>query len=174
LAGWSFGAWVAQAMCGLAQGSGLRQPLLYLIDPPAPDAGAELALIDEQHIQQVFQREFSARRPDDAPADDVPRYLQSLVACCKNNIASMAGHQPSRLEHTTTRLFIATRANPYGMGNAWQIADLQLAWQGLLPRMRSWQALDTDHYGIVAGQWARDIADIISTDSPSGEVHQHE
>ncbi|RON51597.1 hybrid non-ribosomal peptide synthetase/type I polyketide synthase [Pseudomonas frederiksbergensis] len=174
LAGWSFGAWVAQAMCGLAQGSGLRQPLLYLIDPPAPDAGAELALIDEQHIQQVFQREFSARRPDDAPADDVPRYLQSLVACCKNNIASMAGHQPSRLEHTTTRLFIATRANPYGMGSAWQIADLQLAWQGLLPRMRSWQALDTDHYGIVAGQWARDIADIISTDSPSGEVHQHE
>lgn len=174
LAGWSFGAWVAQAMCGLAQDTGQRQPLLYLIDPPAPDAGAELARIDEPHIQQVFQREFSARRPDDAPAEDVPRYLQSLIACCKNNIASMAGHQPSRLEHTATRLFIATRANPYGMGKAWHIADLQRAWQGLLPQMRSWQALDTDHYGIVAGQWAREIADIISTDSPSREVHQHE
>jgi len=166
LAGWSFGAWVAQAMCSLAPALALQQPWLYLIDPPAPDAGTELAQIDELQIQQVFQREFAARRPERDAPDDVPRYLQSLIACCKHNIASMAGHHPARLENTATRMFIATRPNPYGMGGAWQVADLRQAWQGLLPQLRSWQALDTDHYGIVAGPWARLIAETISTDRP--------
>ncbi|MDR9750407.1 amino acid adenylation domain-containing protein [Pseudomonas sp. SZMC_28357] len=173
LAGWSFGAWVAQAMAGLAEENGLHASALCLIDPPAPDAAAELALIDEQQIQQVFQREFALRRPDatpDSAAQDVPRYLQSLIVCCKNNMASMAGHRPSRLAHTPVQLFVATQANPYGMGHAWQPDDLQQAWHQLLPQLRHWQALDTDHYGIVAGQWARLIAEAISAgllDSPT-------
>ncbi|WP_235669251.1 thioesterase domain-containing protein, partial [Pseudomonas savastanoi] len=172
LAGWSFGAWVAQAMCNLLA-DGCEQPLLYLIDPPAPDAGTELARIDEEHIQQVFQREFSARRALNTAAstasEDASRYLQSLIVCCQNNMASMADHRPAQLIDTRARLFIATRPNPYGMGSAWQMADLQRAWQDLLPHLLSWQPLDTDHYGIVAAPWAQLIAEMINADLPAGE-----
>ncbi|WP_440092845.1 amino acid adenylation domain-containing protein [Pseudomonas syringae] len=176
LVGWSFGAWVAQAMCGQLP-SDRRQPVLYLIDPPAPDAGAELAQIDEQHIQQVFQREFAARRPgllgssviDSGLIDDTPRYLHSLIACCQHNMASMVEHQPEPLPGTTARLFIATRPNPYGFGTAWQMTDLQRAWQQLLPHALGWQPLDTDHYGIVAAPWAQLMAEMINADLPSGQ-----
>ncbi len=167
LAGWSFGAWVTQAMCSLLTEE-CEQPLLYLIDPPAPDAGDELAQIGEAQIQQVFQREFSARRTLNAAtitaSEDTSGYLQSLIVCCQNNMASMAGHQPEALLRTPVRLFIATQPNPYGMGSAWRIADLQRAWQGLLPHMSSWQALDTDHYGIVAAPWVQVIAEMINAD----------
>lgn len=172
LAGWSFSAWVAQAMCSLLADD-CEQPLLYLIDPPTPDAGTELARIDEEHIQQVFQREFSARRPPNTAAskasEDASRYLQSLIVCCQNNMASMADHRPAQLPDTKARLFIATRPNPYGMGSAWQVADLQRAWQDLLPHLLSWQPLDTDHYGIVAAPWAQLIAEMINADLPAGE-----
>ncbi|EPF65906.1 hybrid non-ribosomal peptide synthetase/type I polyketide synthase [Pseudomonas syringae] len=170
LAGWSFGAWVTQAMCSLLT-EDCEQPLLYLIDPPAPDAGNELAQIGEAQIQQVFQREFSARRgvntATSTASEDASSYLQSLIVCCQNNMASMAGHQPEALLRTPVRLFIATQPNPYGMGSAWRIADLQRAWQGLLPHMSSWEALDTDHYGIVAAPWAQVIAEMINADLSS-------
>ncbi|MFA1029623.1 Non-ribosomal peptide synthetase/polyketide synthetase [Pseudomonas syringae pv. helianthi] len=173
LAGWSFGAWVAQAMCSLLADD-CEQPLLYLIDPPAPDAGTELAKIDEAHIQQVFQREFSARRTDlpdstTAATEETPRYLQSLIVCCRNNMASMVDHRPLSLPCTRARLFIATHPNPYGMGSAWRMADLQQAWQGLLPKRSGWQPLDTDHYGIVTAPWAQVIAEMINADLLSAE-----
>ncbi|WP_213938240.1 non-ribosomal peptide synthetase [Pseudomonas sp. dw_612] len=177
LAGWSFGAWVAQSMCSLAQASGFRQPLLYLIDPPAPDAGAELASIDDQAIEQVFQREFAQRWPDAvgrAMPEERQVYLQRLTRCCNHNIASMTAFQPPALPTTSVRMFIAAHANPYGVGTAWNTEDLKHTWQGLLPRLLSWQLLDTDHYGIVAGQWARVLADIINTDSQPEEGEQHE
>ncbi|MEE4915319.1 amino acid adenylation domain-containing protein [Pseudomonas alliivorans] len=175
LAGWSFGAWVAQAMCSLAQNCALPQPTLYLIDPPAPDAGAEMAQIDEQHIRQVFQREFSARRPADMASEDTPRYLQRLIVCCQNNMAGMAHHRPEQLPVTATRLFIATQPNPYGMGSKWQLPALKTAWQALVPNMLSWQPMDTDHYGIVASPWAQTIAMIINADlieQTCGERHE--
>ncbi|QGL59663.1 amino acid adenylation domain-containing protein [Pseudomonas coronafaciens pv. oryzae str. 1_6] len=170
LAGWSFGAWVAQAMCSLVP-TDHRQPLLYLIDPPAPDAGLELAQIDEDQIQQVFKREFSARRPDVPTAglvNDTSRYLHSLTVCCRNNMASMVEYRPAQLPDTKARLFIATRPNPYGIGTAWQLADLRRAWQQLLPHSLSWQPLDTDHYGIVAAPWAHVMAEMINSDFESG------
>jgi amino acid adenylation domain-containing protein len=177
LAGWSFGAWVAQSMCSLAPPSGFRQPLLYLIDPPAPDAGVELASIDAQAIEQVFQREFAQRWPDAidrALPEDRQAYLQHLTRCCQHNIASMQTFQPPALATTSVRLFIAAQANPYSVGNAWNAEDLKQTWQDLLPQMLSWQRLDTDHYGIVAGQWARMIADMISTDFQPEEGNQHD
>ncbi|MGF6127532.1 amino acid adenylation domain-containing protein [Pseudomonas frederiksbergensis] len=177
LAGWSFGAWVAQSMCSLAQQSGFRQPLLYLIDPPAPDAGAELASIDDQAIEQVFQRESAQRWPDAvgrALPEDRQAYLQRLTRCCHHNITSMGTFQPPPLATTSVRMFIAAQANPYGVGSAWNVEDLKHTWQGLFPQLLSWQLLDTDHYGIVAGQWAREIAEIISTDSQPEEGDQHE
>jgi amino acid adenylation domain-containing protein len=175
LAGWSFGAWVAQALCSLAQIAGIRQPLLYLIDPPAPDAGAELASIDEQAIEQVFQREFAQRWPDSvgrALPEDRQVYLQRLTRCCHNNIASMGAFQPPLLATTSVRMFIAGQANPYGVGNAWDMDELKRSWQALLPQLLSWQRLDTDHYGIVEGQWARVIAEMISADSGEGDRHE--
>nr|WP_236197277.1 non-ribosomal peptide synthetase [Pseudomonas glycinae] len=170
LAGWSFGAWVAQALCHQAQAEGFRQPLLYLIDPPAPNAGAELAGIDEQTIEQVFQREFAQRWPaveGQGMAEERQAYLQRLTVCCRNNMASMIDFQPPALATTVVRLFSAGHANPYGLGNAWNPDDLQRNWQALLPQLRSWQTLDTDHYGIVAGRWARLLAEVIGTDEPS-------
>jgi amino acid adenylation domain-containing protein len=178
LAGWSFGAWVAQAMCEAAQASGATQPLLYLIDPPAPDAAAELAHIDDQTIEQVFQREFAQRWPESAGrtlTDDKQAYLHRLTRCCHNNIASMGAFKPPLLATTEARVFIARHANPYGVGNAWGMDDLQHAWQALLPGLLGWQLLDTDHYGIVAGPWARMIAEMISTDFTTlqlGERHE--
>ncbi|SCZ41290.1 amino acid adenylation domain-containing protein [Pseudomonas sp. NFIX49] len=170
LAGWSFGAWVAQALCQQAQVDGFRQPLLYLIDPPAPDAGAQLAGIDEQTIEQVFQREFAQRWPEvegQGMAEERQAYLQRLTVCCRNNMASMVVFRPPELATTAVRLFIAGHANPYGLGNAWNPDDLQRNWQALLPQLRSWQTLDTDHYGIVAGRWARLMAEVIGTDEPA-------
>ncbi|UWF51920.1 amino acid adenylation domain-containing protein [Pseudomonas sp. N3-W] len=177
LAGWSFGAWVAQAMCSQAQASGIRQPLLYLIDPPAPDAGAELASIDEQAIEQVFQREFAQRWPDAVGRElsqERQAYLQRLTRCCHHNIDSMGAFQPPLLATTSVRMFIARQANPYGVGGRWAMDELERSWQKLLPKLLSWQVLETDHYGIVAGQWARLIAEMISADSPSAEGDRHE
>ncbi|WP_439821233.1 amino acid adenylation domain-containing protein [Pseudomonas sp. HLG18] len=170
LAGWSFGAWVAQALCQQAQAEGFRQPLLYLIDPPAPDAGAELAGIDERTIEQVFQREFAQRWPDvegQAMSEDRQAYLQRLTVCCRNNMSSMVDFQPPALAATPVRMFIAGRANPYGLGDAWSLDDLQRHWRALLPQLQSWQRLDTDHYGIVAGHWARMLAEVIGAQEAS-------
>ncbi|WP_248743542.1 MULTISPECIES: non-ribosomal peptide synthetase [unclassified Pseudomonas] len=170
LAGWSFGAWVAQALCQQAQADGFRQPLLYLIDPPAPDAGAELAGIDERTIEQVFQREFAQRWPDvegQALSEERQAYLQRLTVCCRNNMASMVDFRPPALCNTRVQMFIAGHANPYGLGNAWNMNDLQRNWQALLPQLQSWQRLETDHYGIVAGRWARMLAEVIGTEGPS-------
>ncbi|QXH54364.1 non-ribosomal peptide synthetase [Pseudomonas maumuensis] len=160
LLGWSFGAWVAQALCALAVEAGRETPTLYLVDPPAPDAGTELQQIDEAQIQQVFEREFALRNGE----ADGARYLERLVTCCRNNLASMLGHVPPMLADTPGRLFIATRPNPYGIGSGWQAQDLRQAWQALLPGLSDWAALDTDHYGIVAGPWARQIAEAINAD----------
>ncbi|WP_207867571.1 non-ribosomal peptide synthetase [Pseudomonas sp. 58(2021)] len=170
LAGWSFGAWVAQALCQQAQAEGFRQPLLYLIDPPAPNAGAELAGIDERTIEQVFQREFAQRWPDvegQAMSEDRQAYLQRLTVCCRNNMSSMVDFQPPALAATPVRMFIAGRANPYGLGDAWSLDDLQRHWRALLPQLQSWQRLDTDHYGIVAGHWARMLAEVIGAQEAS-------
>ncbi|MBV4504329.1 amino acid adenylation domain-containing protein [Pseudomonas sp. BW13M1] len=160
LLGWSFGAWVAQAVCALAREAGHKPPTLYLVDPPAPDAGTELRQIDEGQIQQVFEREFALRNGE----SDGARYLERLVTCCRNNLASMLGHVPATLAGPTGRLFIATRPNPYGIGSGWQTQDLRQAWQALLPDLDSWTALDTDHYGIVTGPLARQIAEAINAD----------
>ncbi|UZE26698.1 hybrid non-ribosomal peptide synthetase/type I polyketide synthase [Pseudomonas asplenii] len=164
LAGWSFGAWVAQAMCAQAYQAGLPQPLLYLIDPPAPDAGAELARMDARDIEQVFQREFSQRWPQAAEqglSGEMQVYLQRLTTCCQHNMASMGAFTPAVLPGTCTRLFVARQANPYGVGRNWQMDQLKAAWQTLLPQLLDWQTLDTDHYGIVAGYWARLIGETI-------------
>jgi thioesterase domain-containing protein len=169
LLGWSFGAWVAQALCALARETGHEPPTLYLVDPPAPDAGTELRQIDEGQIQQVFEREFALRNGE----SDGARYLERLVTCCRNNLASMLGHVPATLAGPTGRLFIATRPNPYGIGSGWQAQDLRQAWQALLPDLDSWTALDTDHYGIVTGPWARQIAEAINADLLRQEERVH-
>ncbi|MFZ4963087.1 amino acid adenylation domain-containing protein [Pseudomonas sp. Mn2068] len=173
LAGWSFGAWVAQAMCAAAGQMGLAPPRLYLIDPPAPDAGVELARMDERQIEAVFQREFAQRWPEaDARglSEEMQGYLQRLTTCCKHNMSSMATFTPPALADTPARLFIASQANPYGVGRGWQADELQRAWQGLLPHLLEWRVLDTDHYGIVGGRWARLIAEVIGSDG-QGERH---
>ncbi|WP_248920048.1 hybrid non-ribosomal peptide synthetase/type I polyketide synthase [Pseudomonas entomophila] len=169
LVGWSFGAWVAQAICALARDTGLELPTLYLIDPPAPDAGNALQAIDEAQIQRVFEREFALRNGE----TDGTRYLERLVTCCRNNLASLLGHAPGVLAEVTGQLFIAIQPNPYGIGSGWQAQDLCQAWQALLPGLRNWEALDTDHYGIVTGPWARQIAQAINRDllAPEGVAH---
>ena len=86
----------------------------------------------------------------------------------------MQTFQPPALANTCVRIFSAAQANPYSVGEAWNAADLKQAWQDLLPQLLSWQRLDTDHYGIVAGPWAQVIADIISTDTQPEEGNQHE
>ncbi|NWD51155.1 non-ribosomal peptide synthetase [Pseudomonas gingeri] len=173
LAGWSFGAWVAQAMCAAAGQMGLEQPRLYLIDPPAPDAGAELARMDERQIETVFQREFSQRWPQaggQGLSEEMQGYRQRLTTCCKHNMTSMGTFTPPILPDTPTRVFIASQANPHGIGQGWQADELKQAWQGLLPRLSDWMTLDTDHYGIVGGRWARRIAEVIGSDG-QGERH---
>ncbi|MBF7140965.1 MULTISPECIES: hybrid non-ribosomal peptide synthetase/type I polyketide synthase [Pseudomonas] len=165
VAGWSFGAWVAQALCAQAAEAGFTPSGLYLIDPPAPDAGKELATIDEHSIEQVFQREFALRWPGTGESTlpaDLQAYLARLTQCCRNNIASMAGFVPPRLATTPVQVFMASQPNPYGIGTAWAPEALKAAWQALLPRLEGWQPMATDHYGIVAGPWVQRIAQAIS------------
>ncbi len=88
-------------------------------------------------------------------------YLQRLTTCCQHNMASMGTFTPAVLPSTCTRLFVARQANPYGVGRNWQMDQLKAAWQTLLPQLLDWQTLDTDHYGIVAGHWARLIGETI-------------
>ncbi|MET1077652.1 MAG: amino acid adenylation domain-containing protein [Pseudomonas sp.] len=177
LVGWSFGAWVAQAMGGVVQAGGQVPPPLYLIDPPAPDAGVALARFADRDIEEVFLRELTQHWPDAAspgarnriPAE-LQDYVRRLLQCCRRNIASMADFQLTPLEQGSSHVFVATHA----LRDRAE-ADLRQHWQALLPPRMGWQRLETDHYGIVEGPWAESIARVIADGAGrtgQGAVHE--
>jgi amino acid adenylation domain-containing protein len=163
LAGWSFGAWVAHAMCALAERAGAPAPELYAIDPPAPDAGPELAGYSPAEIEASFLDEMSRHWPaSDGPPPEMQDYVRRLLRCCKANVASMTTHRPVRLERTVAHVFVAMRSSPAGLAVQRPAEVLRREWQALLPRMLTWRTLDADHYGIVTGAAARTVARTMS------------
>ncbi|MFC9429680.1 amino acid adenylation domain-containing protein [Streptomyces sp. NPDC056987] len=160
LAGWSFGAWVAAEMAAEAEAAGRPVATLDLLDPPPPGAGAGFQAYDEPQLETVFAAELghSGSSSTGAPAQ---AYAERLAACCRANLRSMAGHEVRRLAATPTRLWPAGRPVT-GMPSAGSPEEQRALWRPYLPELRSWQPLDTTHYGVVRQPYVAAVAEAIN------------
>lgn len=157
LGGWSFGAWVALEMAAGVDTDGSAVDGLYLIDPPAPDAGPHLAAYGDAELEAVFANELSQGEASEA-------YAKRLAACCRANLATMADYAPPRLSRTTAAVWLA--GTP--------VAGLPVhstgpePWLALLPGMVT--TLDTTHYGIVEPDQAKVVAEFVNAALPAFET----
>ncbi|NGO69554.1 hypothetical protein G5C65_14560 [Streptomyces sp. SB3404] len=160
-AGWSFGAWVALSMAAEAEAAGRPADHLYLLDPPAPDAGARLGGYDEAAIRTVFDRELRGNGEHAPLTGTGHAYAERLAHCCRANLAAMAAHRPPRLSHTPSTLWLATSA----------LADPPdaHAWDALLPHPSSVHRVDATHYGLVAAPHAESVARAMRRPRTPGE-----
>ncbi|MEV0281951.1 amino acid adenylation domain-containing protein [Streptomyces sp. NPDC050610] len=164
LAGWSFGAWVAQSMAAEAEAAGRPAAGLYLVDPPPPDAGPHFAAYDETQLEAVFAHELGQGGAGAPASQEAAAYAERLARCCRANLAGMAGHEPPPLSGTPSRLWLAGRpvAGLPALGSA---REQQRQWRALLPEPAGSYVLDTTHYGIVRPPGVRVVADAINAAS---------
>ncbi|MET7454363.1 amino acid adenylation domain-containing protein [Streptomyces sp. NPDC005574] len=193
-AGWSFGAWIALSMAAEAEAAGRPAEALYLLDPPAPGAGALLNSYDDHDLRTVFAHELRGNDPltpgdaDDARDRATPdstrdaqdarenaastslagpaqAYAERLARCCRTNLAAMAAHTPPRLLRTPTTVWLADRP----------VTDLPAPaprqhaageWRALLPDGSPVHHVDATHYEIVTGRHAEHIAELINEGAP--------
>ncbi|QXE39155.1 hypothetical protein KQY30_15220 [Streptomyces sp. GMY02] len=161
LAGWSFGAWVAQAMAAEAEAAGRPADALYLLDPPPPDAGPRLGGYDEGQLQEVFARELNQNASGDPLGEGPQAYAKRLAQCCRTNLTSMRDHRPPRLTRTPSTLWLAARSVS-GLP-APEPPEAQLgAWRTRLPEPAEGHVVDTTHYGLVQPPYVKDVADAIN------------
>ncbi|WP_157877496.1 SDR family NAD(P)-dependent oxidoreductase, partial [Streptomyces odonnellii] len=161
LAGWSFGAWVAQAMAAEAEAAGRPADALYLLDPPPPDAGPRLGGYDERQLQEVFARELSQSASGDPLGEGPQTYAKRLAQCCRANLAGMRDHRPPRLTRTPSTLWLAAR--PVSGLPAPEPPEAQLrAWRTRLPEPVEGHVVETTHYGLVQPPYVKDVADAIN------------
>ncbi|MBA2675613.1 MAG: SDR family NAD(P)-dependent oxidoreductase, partial [Ramlibacter sp.] len=143
LAGWSFGAAVAHAMCALAEEQGEPVAQLHLIDPPPPASAAPLPAPTDAQLEAVFRRELLSQRESDGGGGQVDAarandpaaaqdYASRLAQCCQHNMASLAQFEPTRLARTTAHVFIATRSDPDALAVPLPPAAARTAWRALL------------------------------------------
>ncbi|MFE2596054.1 amino acid adenylation domain-containing protein [Streptomyces sp. NPDC059396] len=165
LAGWSFGAWVAQAMAAEAEAAGRPADALYLLDPPPPDAGPRLGGYDERQLQEVFARELNQNASGDPLGEGPQTYANRLAQCCQTNLTSMRDHRPPRLTRTPSTLWLAARSVP-GLPTP-EPPEAQLrAWRTHLPEPVEGHVVDTTHYGLVQPPYVKDVADAINAAAP--------
>ncbi|MEU5129715.1 amino acid adenylation domain-containing protein [Streptomyces mobaraensis] len=161
LAGWSFGAWVAQAMAAGEEASDGPVAELYLLDPPPPGAGKDVPGYDEGQLERLFAREL-AEAGSGAPAGPEARaYAERLARCCRANLAGMAGHEPPPLPATPVRLWLAERAEA-GLPSRVPAAEQRRLWAGRLPLLAEARCLDTTHYGIVRPPHVAAVAEAVN------------
>jgi amino acid adenylation domain-containing protein len=162
LAGWSFGGWLAVGLAAAAEAAGQPAEAVYLIDPPAPDAGPALADYQGEQLEAVFAHELAQDGPADRIGTSARAYAERLARCCRVNLASMADYRVPELTGTPSRLWLAGEPIPGLLAPA--PVELQARqWQARLAGLASWQAVNTTHYGVVRPPHARLIAEAIST-----------
>ncbi|HEX4726262.1 MAG TPA: KR domain-containing protein, partial [Jatrophihabitans sp.] len=162
LAGWSFGGWLAVGLAAAAEAAGQPAEAVYLIDPPAPDAGPALADYQAEQLESVFAHELAQDGPLDRIGASARAYAERLARCCRVNLASMAEYSVPALAGTPSRLWLAGQPVP-GLPAPAAVESQVRQWQARLAGLAGWQALDTTHYGIVRPPYARLIAEAIST-----------
>jgi len=162
LAGWSFGGWLAIGLAAAAEAAGRPAEAVYLIDPPAPDAGPGLADYHGEQLAAVFAHELAQDGPADRIGAPARAYAERLARCCRVNLASMADYSMPILAGTPSWLWLAGRPVPSLQAPA-PVESQARQWQARLAGLAGWQALDTTHYGIVRPPHAQLIAEAIST-----------
>ncbi|GAA1939393.1 amino acid adenylation domain-containing protein [Amycolatopsis minnesotensis] len=157
LGGWSFGAWVAIEMAAGLDADGTAVDGLYLLDPPAPDTGPQLAAYGEEELEAVFANELSQGEATEA-------YAKRLARCCRANLATMADYRPPVLRHTAAAVWLAGRP---ATGLPVPVTGPE-PWRGLLPGTVT--TLDTTHYGIVEPDHAKVVAEAVNAALPAFET----
>ncbi|MEV5595500.1 amino acid adenylation domain-containing protein [Streptomyces sp. NPDC052496] len=161
LAGWSFGAWVAQAMAAEAEAAGHPAAALHLLDPPPPDAAPHFRAYDETQLEAVFTHELGQGGTGAPASREAQAYAERLARCCRANVAAMARHEVPRLAGTPSRLWLAHQPVD-GLPDLGSPESHQLKWRAHLPELRDWQSLDTTHYGIVRPPYVQAVADAVN------------
>ena len=166
LAGWSFGAWVAQDMAVQAAEAGQPMEGLTLIDPPDPAVGKKMGSYSRGEIEEALLYELAPRlRGSDGKgalatqvAPELQSHLDKIVTCCDLNIKSMRGHVPKRLGTTPVKLYLA-RDKAAGLLVDPPAPQEQLGnWRGILQKLTEARILPADHYSILAGENCAAIA----------------
>ncbi|KNB50940.1 non-ribosomal peptide synthetase [Streptomyces caatingaensis] len=161
LAGWSFGAWVAQAMAAGAEASDGPVAELYLLDPPPPGAGKDAVEYDEERLERLFARELAEAGSGGPAGPEARAYAERLARCCRANLAGMAGHEPPPLPATPVRLWLAGRAET-GLPARRPAEEQGLLWRERLPLLAEARCLDTTHYGIVRAPHVAVVAEAVN------------
>jgi thioesterase domain-containing protein len=160
LAGWSFGAWVAMGMAHHAESAGEHVDALYLLDPPASDAGVEITKFGPEELARVFQHELGQAGENQSGSSGY-EYARRLAACCEANVHSMIGYRPPRLRATPSWVWLASRAVtdlPYFRPGPDSVAT----WQRLLPQLEELRTIDATHYEVVRPPHIEQIAGTIA------------
>ncbi|HYD78354.1 MAG TPA: amino acid adenylation domain-containing protein [Paucimonas sp.] len=179
LCGWSFGAWVAQAMGALAEAAGTPVSELYLIDPPPPGSGPHFAAYSEEQIEATFLHELRQRLPEAAQAmrpepergeaaplaAEARRYVESLTRTCRRNLAGMAGFDVPRVAASASHVFVAVETVPDLPPALAAGAAHQALWQACSGRLVTWRRLETTHYGIMRKPHIDAVAEAINRHS---------
>ncbi|MFE0172186.1 amino acid adenylation domain-containing protein [Streptomyces sp. NPDC059002] len=160
LMGWSFGAWVAQAMAADAQSAGRPVAGLHLLDPPPPDAAPRFQAYDESRIEAVFAHELSQAGSGAPAGPQAQAYAERLAHCCRANLTGMAHHEPPHLTGTPTWLWLARRPVA-GLPAHGSPDHQQRLWQERLTALQDCHQIDATHYDIVRAPWARTVADAV-------------
>ncbi|KZL22640.1 non-ribosomal peptide synthetase [Pseudovibrio sp. WM33] len=156
LVGWSFGSWVAQEMA-LCLSKQQRAPgNLTLIDPPAPNSGEHLKLMNEQEVEVIFLKELKVKWPDKRALVEDSRerkaYQEALVRCTKANLEAMAHHIMSPAPFWQTSVFLASETAKGLRGTQNTTSNSREIWLKLLPDLHNWQIIEADHYSILMGE----------------------
>ncbi|MFD9905300.1 amino acid adenylation domain-containing protein [Streptomyces sp. NPDC059063] len=155
VAGWSFGAWVAHAMAAEAEAAGRPAAVLYLLDPPPPDAAPRFRAYDETQIEAVFAHELGQGGAEAAA------YAERLARCCRANLTALAGHELPRITGTPAWVWLATR--PVAGLPALGSPDRQeRLWREWLPELGACRHLDTTHYDIVRAPQVDAVAETLN------------
>jgi amino acid adenylation domain-containing protein len=173
LVGWSFGAWVAQEMCRLAECDGEEIAYLTMIDPPEPDCGSNIGVHSKEKIQEAFLYDLAPRLKhthDDQVslhsqiAPELQVHLDNLVRCCQLNMAAMQAHSPGRLSKTKVHLFVANKAADGLLVNPIQPQDHVQKWKERLTNLTHGEVLEADHYSIMQSPNNEQIIDQFFSD----------
>jgi thioesterase domain-containing protein/acyl carrier protein len=158
LAGWSFGAWVAQEMAVQSQKRANPVRRLTMIDPPEPDAGSRLAAYTTDEIEAALLHDLlpqlaphaGSHRPLDSKiTPELQSYLDRIVRCCEWNMEAMRRHRPRPLADTTVRIFIAEHTAQGLLVDPIDVAAHGAKWRALIDGPNQTEAMQADHYSIM-------------------------
>ncbi|WP_020593999.1 non-ribosomal peptide synthetase [Kiloniella laminariae] len=174
LVGWSFGALIAWDMARQLEQQGRPLPSLVLIDPP---------VIGQQQnstfdANRVFLQELAQAHPDFADksvlqnqsSEKITRlpslgdsYIEAVMSACARNATAMTSFHPKAQISARTTLVIAAEGEKPEPGYSNRHDWLQDSWQKYFKFPLASRVLPGDHYTVMTGTNAIQIADLILT-----------